>query len=62
MADQETMAAYAANSETYRKVVSDAGGNSMLDSFMEQPHRVHAFSTSMRCRKLPPPCRRRDIS
>ena len=36
MADRETMAAYAANTETYRKVVSDAGGNSMLDSFMEQ--------------------------
>ena len=36
MADQETMAAYAANTETYRKVVSDAGGNAMLASFIKQ--------------------------
>ncbi len=36
MADRETLAAYAANTETYRKVVSDAGGNAMLDDFMKQ--------------------------
>ena len=36
MADRETMAAYAANTEAYRQVVSDAGGNSMLDGFLER--------------------------
>ena len=36
MADQKTMAAYAANTEKYRKTISDDGNNAMLDRFIEQ--------------------------
>lgn len=40
MADQDTLAAYAANTEKYRKVVSEAGGNPTLKRFLAQlsPH------------------------
>ena len=36
MADQHTLAAYAANTEKYREVVSEAGGNPTLTSFLAQ--------------------------
>ena len=36
MADQDTLAAYAANTEKYREVVSEAGGNPTLTSFLAQ--------------------------
>lgn len=36
MADQKTMAAYAANTEKYRKTISDGGNNATLDRFIEQ--------------------------
>ena len=36
MADQDTLAAYAANTEKYREVVSEAGGNPTLNSFLTQ--------------------------
>ena len=36
MADQHTLAAYAANTEKYREVVSEAGGNPTLNSFLTQ--------------------------
>ena len=63
MADRETLAAYAANTEAYRQVVSDAGGNSMLDGFLERLPPRHAFSTSDAVSEtVPPPCRRRGIS
>ena len=34
MVDQDTMAAYAANIEKYRNLVTKIGGNSRLDGFL----------------------------